>query len=259
VLRSLGFAVLLGTCASGEREASRAPTPLSSSERSLSTLHEAREDPSLRPFGAHASAQAAVTAELLHELALLPELIEMSAFSWDEGATDDLVEALRAYVRWVRHVGVAPEPASRALDRAIRGPSIAAPRGTPPSRRDEALTILRAIATSFTEVLARLERLHVARTRVQNIEGRSLELSRRVHALAEEDVRRHAPPGLHRTLSADVWRAKQLEADTLARAAVVNRRMSETFTRLHRELERVETTVECLSRGACGDARSRER
>jgi hypothetical protein len=253
----MAFAVAAcgASTASAPRDTILAPTRIEPSARSLSNLHEdarARGGSQRAPFEQHALASAA-NAETLQELAIIPELIELSTVS-GEDATEDLREALDAYHRWVRRNGVAPSAAAHALESSVQGPTVVLPTGTRPSERDEVATVLQAIAASLLEAMAQLERLSAAQLRVQNLEARSEELVRRIHSVAHEgDHRSRVPPGLVRSTMADVYRAMELEADVLAMAATMRASMDESITRARRSFERVERSIDCLSRGtACG-------
>jgi hypothetical protein len=242
----------LGVCAASRP----APARVEPNQRSLSTLHEREADDArseLVPFSAHASARAATSAETLRELAILPELVELSSID-GETAAEDLPAALEAYHRWVRRNGIAASAAGRALESAVSGPAIVVPRGTREGRREEVLTILHAIARSVAEAIALLERLDTARTRVNGLEARSRELVRRVGAIADDDARAsRSPPGLYRATSANVYRAMELEADVLVMAATTRVRMNEIAARTLGRLDRVQTSIDCLSRSLrCG-------
>src|SRR5690606_12878190 len=137
--------------------------------RSLSSLHEdrrSRAEP--QPFARYTSPAASASAEMLHELALLPQLIEGSTIEGDAGIRD-LEEKVGAYDRWVVSNRVAPTAAATALENAVRNGPVEAPHGTRPAAKDEAIASLRAIVSDVHEARGLVQRIEAALLRVGNL------------------------------------------------------------------------------------------
>ena len=223
--------------------------PESRSARTLSQLRDRDTLLEHEPFATHASAASAVGGELLQELAMLPELVE--AFTLQGGTSlDDMIEMLDTYDRWVAHNAIAPTAAARALQQAAEGRGVAVPHGTPEPRRDEVLATLRAIADEIEAARSVLEGVDAALMRIESLEARGSQLTRRVRVLAQEHAEdTSAAPGLHRAPTANLYRALQLEADLLARVAYARTVMGETARRTKHALEHVEKTIACFHDG----------
>jgi hypothetical protein len=229
-------------------------------ERSISALRERPTPHGMEQhvaFATHPSASAAVSAEILRELEMLPQLIESFTLSADTGH-EDLVAMLETYDGWVERNGIEPQPAARALERAAHGqPAI--PRGTPPARGHEVAAILAAIAAEADEARSVIEAVDAALAHVDALVDRSRELAQRAHMLAEEDEGSSTTPGLWRSTSANRHRAAELEAHILAVAVSSRKSMGQMLSRSRAALERLDGAVACLRAGRpCGDDRARD-